>query len=267
MAVFQSPSAEEGPLGVGAVSYQGAGAVVCSCVITYTPVWLHTCMSVGPGVNCIDGCVSVPVSRGRAPQCWCCALPGSWPCRSKKKWRRSTTRGLRGQSLSCLFVFFSLLCGRVVNTFRTANKNFLFSPWHHQRPQTRNSRSRPVLSFLSFFCGSNCPNNQGLPVHGQYLLNTLSLLQCVWNKKAVSIDNLLPFKFRTQMVSPIWTILRKNLETICRVILAKTSYVIVNLLMMVLIIKFTCQHHISGYVCHVWHQGIFFLLLIEIILL
>ena len=80
MAVFQSPSAEEGPHSVGAVSYQGAGAVVCSCVITYTPVWLHTCMSVGPGVNCIDGCVSVPVSRGRAPQCWCCALPGSWRC-------------------------------------------------------------------------------------------------------------------------------------------------------------------------------------------
>ena len=46
----------------------------------------------------------------------------------------------------------------------------------------------------------------------------------------------------------------KNLETICQVILAKTSQkMIVNLLMMVLIdlpiIKFTCQHHISGYVC------------------
>ena len=44
---------------------------------------------------------------------------------------------------------------------------------------------------------------------------------------------------------------------------------IVNLLMMVLIdlliIKFTCQHHVSGYVCHVWHLRFSFLLLIEII--
>ena len=44
-------------------------------------------------------------------------------------------------------------------------------------------------------------------------------------------------------------------ETICRVILAKTSQtMIVNLLMMVLInlpiIKFTCQYHVNGYVCH-----------------
>ena len=56
------------------------------------------------------------------------------------------------------------------------------------------------------------------------------------------------------MVSLIKNILTKNQETICRVILAKTSQkMIVNLLMMVLIdlpiIKFTCQHHISGYVC------------------
>ena len=46
----------------------------------------------------------------------------------------------------------------------------------------------------------------------------------------------------------------KSLETICRVILPKTSKkMTVNLLMMVLvdllIIKFTCQHHVSGYVC------------------
>ena len=58
------------------------------------------------------------------------------------------------------------------------------------------------------------------------------------------------------MVSPIQNILTKNLETICQVILAKTSEkIIVNLLMMVLtdlpIIKFTCQHHVSGYVCRV----------------
>ena len=40
MAVFQSLSAEEGPLGVGAVSYQGAGAVACVFMCNY----LHTCM-------------------------------------------------------------------------------------------------------------------------------------------------------------------------------------------------------------------------------
>ena len=72
------------------------------------------------------------------------------------------------------------------------------------------------------------------------------------------------------MVSPIQNIFTKNLETICCVILAKTSQkMIVNLLMMVLIdlpiIKFTCQHHVSGYVCRVWHLGFFFLLLMEII--
>ena len=64
----------------------------------------------------------------------------------------------------------------------------------------------------------------------------------------------LPLKFRIQMVSLIQYILMKNLEGICRVILAKTSQkMIVNLLMMVLIdlpiIKFTCQHHVSGSVC------------------
>ena len=71
------------------------------------------------------------------------------------------------------------------------------------------------------------------------------------------------------MVSPIQNIWTKNVETICQVILVKTiQKITVNLLMMVLIdlpiIKFTCQHHVSGYVCHVWH-GLFSLLLIEII--
>ena len=32
------------------------------------------------------------------------------------------------------------------------------------------------------------------------------------------MSNLLPLKFRTQMVSPIQNILKKNLETICQVI-------------------------------------------------
>ena len=57
------------------------------------------------------------------------------------------------------------------------------------------------------------------------------------------------------MVCPIQNILTKNLETICQVILAKTSQkMFLGLLMMALIdlpaIKFTCQHHVSGYFCH-----------------
>ena len=53
-------------------------------------------------------------------------------------------------------------------------------------------------------------------------------------RKPCPIDDLLPLNFRTQMVSPIQNMLPKNLETICRVILAKTSQkMIVNLLMMV----------------------------------
>ena len=72
------------------------------------------------------------------------------------------------------------------------------------------------------------------------------------------------------MVSLIQNILTKNQKTICQVILVKTSQkMIMNLLMMVMIdlpiIKFTCQHHVSGYVRHVRHLGFFFLLLIEII--
>ena len=83
-----------------------------------------------------------------------------------------------------------------------------------------------------------------------------------WARKPCQIDDLLPTKFRTQMASPIQNILTKNLETICRVILAMTSQkMIVNLLMMVLIslpiIKFICQHHVSGCVCLVWHLGFF----------
>ena len=82
-------------------------------------------------------------------------------------------------------------------------------------------------------------------------------------RKLCQIDNLLHLKFRTQMVSLIQNILTKCLETICRVILVKTSQkAIVNLLMMVLIdlsiIKFTCQQYVSGYVCCVWHLRCYF---------
>ena len=70
------------------------------------------------------------------------------------------------------------------------------------------------------------------------------------------------------MVSPIQNILTKNLETICQVILAKTSQKkTVNLLMMVLIdlpiIKFTCQRQWLCSSCMT--SFFFFLLLIEII--
>ena len=72
-------------------------------------------------------------------------------------------------------------------------------------------------------------------------------------RKLSRIDIFLPIKFRIQMVSLIQNILMKNLETICQVILTKTSQkMIMNLLMMVLIdlpiITFACQYHISGYV-------------------
>ena len=70
----------------------------------------------------------------------------------------------------------------------------------------------------------------------------------------VNRRSFIPLKFRTQKVNLIQNILTKNLEIICPAILMKTSQkMIVNLLMMVLIdlpiIKFTCQHHVSGYVC------------------
>ena len=84
------------------------------------------------------------------------------------------------------------------------------------------------------------------------------------------IDDLPSLKFKTHTVSLIQNILMKNLETFCWVIIVKTNQkMTVNLLIMVLIdlpiIKFTCQHHVSGYVCLVWHLKVFFFLLIEII--
>ena len=115
--------------------------------------------------------------------------------------------------------------------------------------------------------GNPLVNNRGFPFKG----NNSGTHFCNYNvfgaRKPCRIDDLLPLNFRTQMVSPIQNILTKNLENICRVILAKTSQkMIVNLLMMVLIYLPICQHHVSGYVCHVWHLRFFFsLLLIEII--
>ena len=157
------------------------------------------------------------------------------------------------------------------NTFRTANENFSIWARCRQRPQTRNSCSRPVLSFPRSVCGSNCPKLiiRGFPFKGYNSWTHLFCYNVFGARKLCRIDDLLPLKFRTQMVSPIQNILTKNLGTVCWVILTKTSkMMIVNLLKMVLIdlpiIKFTCQHHVSGYVRRVWHLG-FFLLLIEII--
>ena len=109
-------------------------------------------------------------------------------------------------------------------------------------------------------------NNRGFPFKGNnsgtHFRNYVFRARKPWR-----IDDLLPLNFRTQIVSLIQNILTKNLETICRAILAKTNQkMIVNLLMMVLIYLPICQHHVSGYVCHVWHlRGFFFSLLIEII--
>ena len=148
---------------------------------------------------------------------------------------------------------------------RRVNRLDDWSPWHHQRLKTRNSRSGPVLSFLCSLCGSNCPK---LIVRGfPFKENNFWIHLCFyvfWARKLRRINNFLPLKFKTQTVSPIQKLWTKNLEAICRVILTKTSQkidLIVNLLIMVLIslpiIKFTCQHHVSGYVCLVWHLGFF----------
>ena len=110
-------------------------------------------------------------------------------------------------------------------------------------------------------------NNRGFPFKGNNSGTHFRNYNVFGARKPCRIDDLLPLNFGTQMVSPIQNILTKNLETICRVILAKTSQkMIMNLLMMVLIYLPICQHHVSGYVCHVWHlRCFFFQILIEII--
>ena len=117
----------------------------------------------------------------------------------------------------------------LINSFRTADETFSFLAWCRQRPQTKNFRSRRVLSFLCSVCWSN----RRFPSKGNY--SGTHLRNYVFGaRKPCRIDDLLPLNFRTQMVSPIQNILMNNLETICRVILAKTSQkMIVNLLMMV----------------------------------
>ena len=114
--------------------------------------------------------------------------------------------------------------------------------------------------------GNPLVNNRGFPFKGNNSRTHFRNYNVFGARKLCRIDDLLPLNFGTQMVSLIQNILTKNLETICRVILAKASQkMIVNLLMMVLIYLPICQHHVSGYVCHVWHLRFFFLLLIEII--
>ena len=104
---------------------------------------------------------------------------------------------------------------------------------------------------------------KGFPFKGNNSWTHLHCYNVFWARKLCRIDDLLPIKFRSHTVSPIQNSLTKNLETVCRLILTETSQKItVNLLMMVLIdlpiIKLTCQHHVSGYVCRVWHLGFFF---------
>ena len=152
-----------------------------------------------------------------------------------------------------------LLCLHLFNTFRNANESFSF---HHDSSAPANEKLVLDQYFFFFcsFCGSNCPQLiiRGFPFKGNNSWTHLHCYNVFGARKPCQIDNLLPLKFRSQTVSPIQTLLRKNLVTICRVILAKTSQkMTVNLLMMVSInlpiIKFTCQHHASGYVCLVWH--------------
>ena len=116
--------------------------------------------------------------------------------------------------------------------------------------------------------GNPLVNNRGFPFKGNNSRTHFRNYNMFGARKPCWIDDLLPLSFRTQMVSPIQNILTKNLETICWVIFVKTSQkMIVNLLMMILIYLLICQHHVSWYVCHVWHLRFcfFFLLLIEII--
>ena len=113
--------------------------------------------------------------------------------------------------------------------------------------------------------GNPLVNNRGLPFKGNNYGTHFRNYNVFGARKPCRIDDLLPLNFGTLMVSPIQNILTKNLETICWAILVKTSQkMIMNLLMMVLIYLPICQHHVSGYVCHVWHLRFFFLL-IEII--
>ena len=74
------------------------------------------------------------------------------------------------------------------NTFHTANETFSFWAWRRQRPQTRNSCSRPVLSFLRSVCWSNCQYLiiRGFPFKGNNSWTHLHNFQRVESKKTVS---------------------------------------------------------------------------------
>ena len=95
--------------------------------------------------------------------------------------------------------------------------------------------------------GNPLVNNRGFPFKGNNSGTHFRNYNVFGARKPCRIDDLLPLNFRTQMISPIQNILTKNLETICQVILAKTSQkMIMNLLMMVLIYVPICQHHVGG---------------------
>ena len=150
---------------------------------------------------------------------------------------------------------------RVVNTICTADKTFSFLACRRQRSADEKLSfvTGTFVSSAGLLKGNPLVNNRGFPFKGNNSGIHFRYYNVFGARKLCQIDDLLPLNFRTQMVSLIQDILTKNLETICRVILTKTSQkMIVNLLMIVLIYLPICQHHVSGYVCLVWHLGFFF---------
>ena len=111
------------------------------------------------------------------------------------------------------------------------------------------------VSSAGLLKGNPLVNNRGFPFKG----NNSGTHFCNYvfgARKPCQIDDLLPLNFKTQMVSPIQNILTKNLETVCRVILAKTSQKMIVNLLMVLIYLLICQHHVGMFfmydICVFW---------------
>ena len=126
-----------------------------------------------------------------------------------------------------------------------------------------NSCSRPVLSF-SFscsFCGSNCPLLiiRGFPFKGNNPGTHLSCYNVIRARNLCRIDNLLPHQVQdsdSQCDS-------EHSDEECRDYLPSDSHENQSAddhestddgLIDIPITKFTCQYHISGYVCLVLHE-------------
>ena len=128
----------------------------------------------------------------------------------------------KGQSstVRCAPQQFRLVCGREIGT---------------QQPM-RAPQNLPISETIGVHQGANAAANERPPKRFNFREDRRASGAKARARKPCRIDVLLPLKFRTQTVSSIQNILTKNLETICRVILAKTSQkMIVNLLLMVLI--------------------------------